>query len=106
MEKRMHKPSSQSLQHNHRIIIESEGRLFVGLRTPRAFVWEEAGMAPARQAKVPAVLSDKVLSYLNGVGLTRADKQQCRRQVAAMPAGDLHWLANELRHLRGTKTPR
>ena len=106
MEKSMHKPSSQSPQHNHRIIIESDGRLFVGLRTPRAFVWEEAGMAPARRPKASPVLSDTVLGYINGAGLTREDKQQCRRQVAAMPAGDLHWLANELRHLRGSKTPR
>lgn len=106
MEKNMHKPSMQSLPQKYRITVVSEGLLFVGLRTPRAFVWEEVGAAPLPPAKATVPLSDTVLALLNGVGLSREDKSRCRRQVGAMSGRDLHWLAGQLRQLRARQAPR
>jgi hypothetical protein len=102
----MHKPSAQHLQQKHRITVVSEGLLFVGRRTPSAFVWEEAGAAPDRPAKAPALLSDTVLALLVGAGLSREDRSRCRRQVGMMPGRDLHWLAGQLRKLRARQAPR
>lgn len=87
----------------HRITVVSEGLIFEGYRTPRAFVWREtASPQPAypirsSQALRPTVAMVKsVYDWLQHANLSKEDKAICRRRVAGMSRREVLQLTRSL----------
>ena len=88
----------------HRITVVSEGMVFEGHRTPRAFVWRELELArPAllppqssKESPPTAAMVNCLHDWLRDANLSKEDKALCRRRVAIMSRQEVQQLTRLL----------
>jgi hypothetical protein len=90
------------MQPKSRITVVSEGRLFHGIRTSRAFTWVESPTSdttPPRLRASRAPTSDLVYVFgqLESLKLAKQEIALRRAEAAALSAGELQQLAATLR---------